>query len=165
MAYDRQKAVNYARKYALSPNPAYKLADNDCTNFVSQCVLEGGWTMLGGTDGDGDRKNYDVWWYGEKKGWFSSTFWSWTWANAEYFAKFLETSKRATSAADASTLDLGDIIQIANTSRIHHTMIVTGKTGGDLTLCYHSSANLDIALSEVQRRIGSERLVYWKLSG
>ncbi|GAJ60454.1 hypothetical protein B23_3699 [Geobacillus thermoleovorans B23] len=36
------KAVEYARKWALSYNPEYKKYDNDCTNFVSQILYAAG---------------------------------------------------------------------------------------------------------------------------
>lgn len=42
--YDRNKSVEYARKWALGRNPLYYNYDNiggDCTNFISQCLFEG----------------------------------------------------------------------------------------------------------------------------
>lgn len=44
MPYDRQAAVDYARRWALSRNPAFYNFDGlggDCTNFVSQCLYAG----------------------------------------------------------------------------------------------------------------------------
>lgn len=44
MAYDRARAVAYARRWALERNPAYLNFDGlggDCTNFVSQCLYAG----------------------------------------------------------------------------------------------------------------------------
>ena len=55
-AYNRSKAASYARTYAMSYNPnypnyGYPNGNGDCTNFVSQCVYDGGMPMLvGGTD-------------------------------------------------------------------------------------------------------------------
>lgn len=40
--YDVKKAVEYARKYALISNAEYPRYEQNCTNFVSQCLLEGG---------------------------------------------------------------------------------------------------------------------------
>ena len=48
--YDVQKAVNYARTYALKENPSYPVFENNCTNFVSQCLAAGGITMKGKKD-------------------------------------------------------------------------------------------------------------------
>lgn len=45
--YDVLAAVEYARAYALTPNPEYPLFENNCTNFVSQCLVAGGIPMQG----------------------------------------------------------------------------------------------------------------------
>jgi hypothetical protein len=155
----------YALKYALAPNPDYPQdEENDCTNFVSQALLSGGWTMVGGASDGSDRKSETVWWYGKRKGLFLGKNWSWTWANAAFFSKFLEHSGRGTRVADPMELGLGDVVQIANASRVHHTMIVTGKTATDLKLSYHSTPQLNIALSEVKQRASGENFLYWRLS-
>ncbi|MFR1837392.1 MAG: amidase domain-containing protein, partial [Turicibacter sanguinis] len=42
--YNRQKAIDYARKWALGRNPLYHDYENyggDCTNFISQCLHAG----------------------------------------------------------------------------------------------------------------------------
>ncbi|WP_275890910.1 amidase domain-containing protein [Romboutsia hominis] len=42
--YDREKAVAYARKWALDHNPTYanyELYGGDCTNYISQCLRAG----------------------------------------------------------------------------------------------------------------------------
>lgn len=59
--YDWQSAVAYAKKWALSRNtPEYESFEEDCTNFVSQCIRAGGieykWS-------GGDRTSYYVWWH------------------------------------------------------------------------------------------------------
>ncbi len=42
-AYDAAGAARYAKKWAESHNPKYRnLGGEDCTNFVSQCLREGG---------------------------------------------------------------------------------------------------------------------------
>lgn len=44
--YNGQKAADYARQYALNPNTSYyDFGKVDCTNFVSQCVVAGGYSM------------------------------------------------------------------------------------------------------------------------
>ena len=46
--YDRQSAVMYALRWALSRNPeyySYSGIGGDCTNFVSQCVYAGSGVM------------------------------------------------------------------------------------------------------------------------
>ncbi len=45
--YDAEAAIAYAMDYALSHNPEYPLFENNCTNFVSQCLVAGGIQMSG----------------------------------------------------------------------------------------------------------------------
>ena len=41
--YQRQDAWRYAMRYGINPNPNYiYFEDDDCTNFVSQCLRAGG---------------------------------------------------------------------------------------------------------------------------
>lgn len=40
--YDREKAIDYALKWYDGYNSFYYCYDNDCTNFVSQCLYAGG---------------------------------------------------------------------------------------------------------------------------
>ena len=50
LSYDREAAVAYARRFALSRNPAYyDFSDlgGDCTNFASQCIYAGAGIMNG----------------------------------------------------------------------------------------------------------------------
>lgn len=41
-SYNRKKAIDYARRHYRYSNPAFPLYDQDCTNFVSQCMYAGG---------------------------------------------------------------------------------------------------------------------------
>ena len=49
--WNGQNAATYAKNYAKDYNPYYHAFSSDCTNFASQCVLEGKCLM------DGDSKN------------------------------------------------------------------------------------------------------------
>ena len=43
-SYNREKAIQYAEKWAYSRNPKFYNYDNiggDCTNFISQCIYAG----------------------------------------------------------------------------------------------------------------------------
>lgn len=52
LAYDHGAAQRYADKYVLSPNTNYNFYnDNDCANFVSQCLTEGGLPWVGSRAG------------------------------------------------------------------------------------------------------------------
>lgn len=49
-SYDVEKAVEYARKYALDRNREYPEFEENCTNFASQCLVAGGIKMQGKED-------------------------------------------------------------------------------------------------------------------
>lgn len=57
--YDVEKAVTYARKYALEANPQYPMFEQNCTNFVSQCLVEGG-IIEEGLDEVSDSERYVI---------------------------------------------------------------------------------------------------------
>lgn len=68
--YDVVKAVSYARKYAFERNSSYGQFEENCTNFVSQCLAEGGITMEG-KPVVSEKKRLTV--SGEKTEWFSGS--------------------------------------------------------------------------------------------
>ena len=46
--YNREQAIDYAKKWAYKRNPRYYNYDplgGDCTNFISQCVYAGSKVM------------------------------------------------------------------------------------------------------------------------
>ena len=76
--YNRDRAVEYARRWALSRNPLFinfAGIGGDCTNFVSQCVLAGSCTM---------NFTRDFGWY-----YISSSDRAPAWAGVEYFYDFM----------------------------------------------------------------------------
>lgn len=59
--YDGVSVSQYALKYALSPNPSYVYyQENDCTNFISQCLRAGG--------AKNDYNASHPWWYNNGQG-------------------------------------------------------------------------------------------------
>jgi hypothetical protein len=165
--FNHQAAAAYARRWAKSTNPKYprfgegQEIGEDCTNFVSQAMLAGGWTMVGW--GDFDRGSDIVWWYGQ--GWFARA--SHTWSGAPNFARFLVASGRGSRAKNPRELQPGDIIQLRDkkTGVIGHSAIVTGKTGTDLKLSYHSHDKLDESFNGIVARSPGSDFVFWKISG
>ena len=90
-AYSRNAAINYADKYAINANRLDSLGngynvynDNDCTNFVSQCLYAGGMTQ-------------DSTW--NSKLWFSSNVAHRTdsdaWVNADSLKNYLKNTGKA----------------------------------------------------------------------
>lgn len=169
MTYHRKLAVAYARKWAKSTNPRYIRFGNDCTNFVSQCLHEGGFPMEGARDYD-QRWSEKVWWYDPNgvSGWLGmrSIMASYSWSGADMFAKRLEKMKLAIKDPDHAKLDLGDVIQLSDGAQMRHTMIITGFDGAgagrDPLVSYHTSDHLDEPLSAILGR-SSRTPVYWRI--
>jgi len=140
-SYDGADAATYARKYALSPNPAYATWGNDCTNFVSQALHYGGIPERLTTSG-----NYLKWYY------TTSYDVSPSWINVDDFYEVLNSYTIFSSELDyASELELGDVVQydMYEDGDWNHTAIVTKITTSgtrDLPLVsYHSENQLNVA--------------------
>jgi hypothetical protein len=149
--YSATAAVAYAKKWAKDTNADYPRFTNDCTNFVSQSLLAGGWAMTG--DGCWHRKDDDVWWYGDSKCSLPTVRASFTWSGAQNLFNFMTASGRATSLGKISDLEVGDVLQMAfqaddstepyNVGRVGHSMVVTDKHDGNVFLSYHTDDHLD----------------------
>lgn len=115
--YDRQKAIQYAEKWAFSRNPKYYNFDTvggDCTSFISQCLYEGCKVM-----------NYtkDLGWYyinGNKK--------SPSWSGVEFLYNFLVRNKGVGPYGKEITkegVQVGDLAQISfDGQKFAHTLII-----------------------------------------
>ncbi|MDF2854427.1 MAG: hypothetical protein K0Q87_278 [Neobacillus sp.] len=117
--YNRLKAVQYAERWWNTYNPAYQKFENDCTNFISQCLHAGGAPMRGYPNrGSG-------WWYRNKN-------WSYSWSVAHALRLYLGNSKSGLRTREVSSPDqllLGDVIcyDFEGDGRYNHNTIVTGK--------------------------------------
>jgi hypothetical protein len=117
--YNRLRAVQYAERWWNSYNPAYKKFENDCTNFISQCLRAGGAPMRGFPNrGSG-------WWLQNKN-------WSYSWTMAHSLRQYLANSKSGLRAREVSGPDqllLGDVIcyDFEGDGRFNHNTIVTGR--------------------------------------
>ncbi|MBQ8635190.1 amidase domain-containing protein [bacterium] len=139
--YNREKAVEYARKYALEYNPKYfhfNGIGGDCTNFISQCLLAGGGKM-----------NYDKYY-----GWFyiNQNHRSPSWTSVKYLERFLlsnNTPGFVAKVVPLKELEIGDIIQLRqNPDEFNHTVIVSKITSQEIFVCSHSNDALDKPLSK-----------------
>lgn len=146
-SYDRQKAVAYARKYALKHNPRYYSfsgVGGDCANFASQCIFAGGGVM--------NHKPLYGWYYNNAKDRTPS------WSGVKYLYNFLVgNSEAGPFATEAALEDMqpGDIIQLAiSLPEFHHTLVVSeiGETPTyeDTLICCHTYDSLDRSLSTYQ---------------
>ncbi|PFG07292.1 amidase domain-containing protein [Bacillus sp. es.034] len=117
--YDRLSAVQYAERWWNSYNPAFKKFENDCTNYISQCLHAGDAPMRGyPTKGKG-------WWMRNQN-------WSYSWTVANSLRWYIPNSTiglRGRLVDDPKELKLGDVIcyDFEGDGRFDHTTIVTGK--------------------------------------
>jgi hypothetical protein len=138
--YNYTAMADYARRWALSYNPAYRWFAEDCTNFVSQALYAGGWQMTSGAYND--NRN---WWYN-----FLNQ--SYPWAGAQNWGDFAWWySRRTTMLSNVYDMGLADVLQIdqeRNGSK-DHTMMVTRVAGSERYLSYHSQNTLDKSLTSI----------------
>ena len=117
--YDRLAAVKYAETWWNSYNPAYRVFDVDCTNYISQCLRAGGAPMWGAPVRERG------WWYG-------ADTWSFSWAVAHSLRWYLSGSTqglRGTEVERADQLIPGDVIcyDFEGDGRWDHNTIVVAK--------------------------------------
>ncbi len=145
--YNREKAVEYARKWALSRNPLFvdfTGGGGNCTNFVSQSLLAGAPVMD----------------FTPTFGWYYRTVndrapaWSSVEALYDFLTKSNDFAGRmgegpyAALARTAADIAIGDVVQLANsTGDFYHTLIISDFTDDDILVCAHSDDALDRRLS------------------
>lgn len=118
-SYDRRAAVQYAERWWNSYNPQYRRFDDDCTNYISQCLRAGGAPMWGSPSRE------TGWWY-------TGNNWSFSWAVAHSFRWYLSGSEQGMKGTEVSSPDqltYGDVIcyDFEGDGRWDHTTIVTAK--------------------------------------
>jgi hypothetical protein len=144
--YNYGKMISYANKYWKNDNDDYRVYGSDCTNFISQAMLAGGWNTTAGSFSS--RKDNKKWFYGT----FATTT-SYTWAGAENWYWFaVKHSKRTKSLNSVWKLLASDVLQ-ADWKRdgvIDHTMIVTKRgSDGEIYLTYHTPSKHNVKLSTI----------------
>ena len=145
--YNRDLAVAYARKWALSRNPLFPDfagGGGDCTNFVSQSLLAGCGVM--------DFTPTFGWYYR------SLADRAPAWSGVNELFDFLTSSADfntrmgegpyATVVRNRREIQEGDVVQLANSEgRFYHTLIISGFEGNDILVCAHTNDALDRRLS------------------
>ena len=145
--YNRARAVEYARRWALSRNPLFTNfagRGGDCTSFVSQCIYAGSCQM-----------NFtpDFGWY-----YINEHDRAPAWSSVEYFYDFM-TGRRDFMQmnggigpygieVDSTGAIEGDVVQLADeTGDFYHTLIISGFSEGQTLVCAHTNDALDKPLS------------------
>ena len=150
MGYDREKAVAYARRWAMGRNPRYYNftgIGGDCANFASQCIYAGAGVM--------NYKPLYGWYYNSAKDRTPS------WSGVRYLYNFLTGNQDAGPYATETGIEAmtpGDIIQLASyMPDFHHTLVVTQTEEtpdyDNILICAHSydSAERPLATYEISK--------------
>ena len=137
--YNRDAAVDYARRWALERNPAYydfEKIGGDCTNFASQCIYAGAQTMN----------------FTPVLGWFYRSSYDRTasWTGVKFLYNFLVNNQgigpyaRVVSREEAEP---GDIVQLGTESGdFYHSPVITAVTP-TILVAAHTYDALDRPLS------------------
>lgn len=129
-AYNRMRALTYARRWAFARNPLfndYSAFGGDCTNFASQCLLAGALVM-----------NYD-----QPFGWYyrSDTDRAPAWTGVAPFYRFLTENEGAGPfgrAVGREELLPGDFVQLGRAEDdFYHTLLVL-EVGEDIFVAAHT---------------------------
>ncbi len=142
---DRMKAVNYALKYGgdsengiIRRNSEYKSFPSNCTNFVSQCLLEGSFQMD------------EVWWYDFNRPFRENSA---AWGVADNLYRYLTgvhgfsisyIANKGDISNVANTCSPGDVIAWNNLDDvapgiINHTAIISKVENGIIYYCGNTS--------------------------
>ena len=146
--YNRENAVAYARRWALSRNPLYPDyagIGGDCTNFVSQCILAGSCQ---------ENFTVDFGWY-----YISQNERAPAWTSVEYLYDFLTGAPDFTAEnggigpfgeeVGRRSVSPGDVVQLADASGdFYHSLLISIVDDEEIYICAHSNDSLDRALSE-----------------
>lgn len=139
ISYDREKAVLYARKWALGRNKDYYDFQNlggDCTNFASQCIYAGANVM--------NHTPVTGWYYNSLNDRTAA------WTGVEFLYRFLVNNESVGpfgSEVEQGEAKEGDIVQLGNMGGgFYHCPVITAIKPRILVAA-HSFDTLDRPLS------------------
>jgi hypothetical protein len=133
-AYNYKAMASYTEQYWTNYNPAYRKYNSlggDCTNYLSQGLLAGGWKQISTVTPE----EYDTWYYasnGTADAWIGVNEWSW----------FTQTAKRTTALANVYQMDIGDVLQVdfnKDGVKDHSMMTSYRSSSGVPYLTYHDA--------------------------
>lgn len=156
--YQRDRAVEYARKWALSRNPLFLNfagIGGDCTSFISQAVLAGSCTMN----------------FTEDFGWYyidpSDRAPAWSGVN-EFYDFMTQNSSFVRENGGIGPYgtevrrrfaQIGDVVQLADAEGdYYHSLLISDIDGDEIYVCAHTNDALDRKLSSYN--YSAERFIH-----
>lgn len=137
IVYNREKVIEYAKKWAYDRNPQYYDFDNvggDCTSFASQCIYAGAKIMN----------------YSKQNGWYyiSGNNKSPSWSGVEFLYNFLTQNKSVGPygyEVEQNKIELGDIAQLSfDGNKFSHSLVIVNiQDKTDLNQIFISSHTFD----------------------
>jgi hypothetical protein len=161
--YNRGNATSYAYSYANSYNSSYKSFGNDCANFVSQCIRNGGFVL---DYTPNNTTSCNAWWYSTNGAGTGDDTNSQTWSTANGLRNYLQSCQSYANIVSGSSgyystgVEYGDVMFIDFGSGfdgvIDHTLIIYQiaayiPPGGSIcyyipTVCAHTENRRDYGL-------------------
>lgn len=138
--YNRENALLYAKRFALSQNPIFGNfagIGGNCTNFVSQCIYAGSCMMN----------------YTPTFGWYyiSLNERAPAWTGVNYFYNFITQNTGVGpfgKEVSPDEVEAGDVIQLAREADgYYHTLIIVGFEGDDPLVAAQTDNAYERALS------------------
>lgn len=137
--YDRQRALEYAERWALSRNPLFYNftgVGGDCTNFVSQCVLAGCCVMNGTKDFG--------WYYRSEEdrapAWTGVPFFWDFFVGAPAFRAENGGVGPFGSQVSREAVERADVVQLGRENgEYYHTLFVVERTAREIFVAAHSN--------------------------
>ena len=129
LAYNRNSFAEYALDYCDTPNRSYRKFPNDCTNFASQCMHEGGGITMS-----------PAWFYtiGQRVGIGYSASWAKAQELYDFSKSFWSILDISSSPNNVDSLEAGDVIFYdwdgIGDNHIDHSCVVTGKNESDIPM-------------------------------
>ena len=134
--YDRMSGFRYAELWWNGWNPAYPQLEDDCTNFVSQCLFAGHLPMQ-----QTDSRSTGWWFRFHSK---ETEPWSYSWTTSHALYSYLLSQRGVKRVSSARDLKVGDVIfyDWSGQGTFHHsTFVVDFDHRGDPLVNAHTDAS------------------------
>lgn len=135
--YDRVRALRYSELWWNGWNPVYPKLEDDCTNFISQCLFAGRIPMTH------TQSRAEGWWYKFTDG-KKTENWSYSWSTSHALYLYLVNRLGAKRVSSARDLKVGDLVfyDWGGQGTFHHTAFVADfDNRGDPLVNAHTDAS------------------------